>query len=181
MISRFFKNNVVYVLATIAIALISGFVYLRLMPYRLLEAETDKYLAEAGGYHRFIHNPPSDHNWKKFVRPCPDFLYSIVVYNLEKAPLAIDIPAHSSYWTYQFVADNTDSYKYIGPRTEGGKASKYVLFGPETPKKELPKGYKRIDSPSNTGAILARYLIKNPGEVTTTDRIRKEARVRELK
>ena len=170
------RRNIYYIFLCLIVAGLTCWALLYRMPYKLMEKEVDKYVAQAGGYNKFIHAPMADHNWNKFVRPLPDATYSIFAYDVSKDPLVFEIPPFDGYWVFQFVQENTDSYEYVGTRTIGNRGAKVILSGPNIGQFDIPEGSRHIASPTGTGIILARYLVKDKADLGRINQVRKSVK-----
>lgn len=160
-----------------AVAAATSIYQIHTMPRRL-QAERNAFFAEqAGGTNRFYHSPPADASWNAFVRPCPDLLYSCAAFDLRRSPLAIELPGHEDYWVLQMVADDTASFAYVGDRTEGNQPAKLVLTSDDTPPCKVPDGFQTFRSPSQTGTLLLRYLVRSPDSLGLLESLRASIRM----
>lgn len=168
---------VLYIFVVLAVAAAVSAYQIHTMPGRL-QAERNAFFAEqAGGTNRFFHSPPADASWNAFVRPCPDLLYSYAAFDLRRAPLAIELPGHNDYWVLQMVADDTASFAYVGDRTEGSRPANLLLTSDDTPPCSPPDGFKQFRSPSPTGTLLLRYLIRSPESLGLLENLRASIRI----
>lgn len=164
-------------LGALAVAVSFSLYQIHSMPGRLMSEHNARALERAGGPNRFLHKPPADASWTEFVRPCPDLMYSHLVFDTQPAPLAVELPGHDDYWVLQMVADNTDSFAYIGDRTEENRPARLILLSDRTPAcGDLPEGYRIFRSPSPTGTLLLRYLVRSPESAERIDRLRESIR-----
>jgi hypothetical protein len=107
--------------------------------YPMLENYHAMYLqainAASGGYIGFNHLQNNTNlagpNAKVVVRPNNDTLYSVVWLDLRAEPIVISVPEITSrYYSFQFVDMYTFNLGYIGTRTTGTGAGRYLLAGP---------------------------------------------------
>ena len=172
------KINFRYIIGTLVIAFAVWVYGIYTMPERKLAERNEIYLQQANGYNKFVHKNVADASWREFVKPCPDLIYSYLVFDTRNSAIAVEMPGYNDYWVNQMVDDQTDSFAYVGQRTSGNKDVKFVLYSDDTPPFETPDGFKPFKSPSPTGTFLLRYLVKSPATVSQIDKRRKQIRVK---
>lgn len=127
---------------------------------------TEKHLAQAaGGYNRTLHGKRPDAGTRGVVRPSPDQLYSLCVFNLNDGPVAFTGNIPDSYFSLSFYASNTNNFFVINNRQLTGDRYRFVLIGQNS---EVPKGIARshvIRAPSQKGIALTRLFIPSPRHV----------------
>ncbi|HEX2645602.1 MAG TPA: DUF1254 domain-containing protein, partial [Candidatus Dormibacteraeota bacterium] len=69
-----------------------------------------------------------------------------------------------------FMDPFTDNFAYVGTRTTGGQAGKYLITGPEWAG-SAPPGMQRISAPSNFVWLLGRFLVDPPSDVVHVVRL----------
>ncbi len=173
-------RNLLYLSVVLASATATSAYQIHTMPGRLQAERNAFFVEQAGGTNRFYHGPPADASWNAFVRPCPDLLYSYAAFDIRRAPLAIELPGHEDYWVLQMVADDTASFAYVGDRTEGSRPAKVLLTSDDTPPCSPPDGFKLFRSPSPTGTLLLRYLIRSPDSLGLLENLRASIRIHPL-
>lgn len=151
------------------------------VPYREMEKANKVYIREAGGVNRFYYQRLADDTFNSFKSPCPDFLYSYLSFDVSKAALLIEFPIYNDFWVNQMVADNTDTFAYVGWKTEKNRPIKYVLSNRNSPEFKAPDDARLIEAPSDTGTFLVRYLLRNKSDLAKIDAMRRTAKVVELK
>ena len=106
-----------------------------------------------------------DYKATSVVAPNNDTLYSTAYLYLEKEPIVLDVPdSPGRFYVMHFMDFYTNQFAYVGSRTTGDKAGSYAIVGPGW-KGELPKGLKRIDSPTNQIWLLGRTLVTGPEDL----------------
>jgi hypothetical protein len=166
-----------YIAGTLGIAFAVWAYGIYTMPERKVAERNEIYLQQAGGYNAFVHQKLSDASWREFVKPCPDLLYSYLVFDTRNSAIAVEIPGYNDYWVNQMVDDQTDSFAYVGQRTAGSEDVKFILYSDDTPPFKTPDGFRSYKSPSSTGTFLLRYLVRSPDAVTELDTLRKKINV----
>ncbi len=149
-------------------------------PGYLVNNRNQDYLERAGGYNTFIHQTLPDDNFKAFVSPSPDLLYSYLVFNTLKSPIVVEIPPYNDYWVNQMVDDKTDTFAYVSYKTNSNMKVKYILYSEDTKPFNPPKEYKLIKSPSTTGTFLLRYLVRSTENISEIKNIRKKIKIYEF-
>jgi hypothetical protein len=105
------------------------------------------------------------------VRPNVDTLYSAAYLDLTKEPLVLKVPAIADrYFSLQFIDAYSNNYDYIGSRLNDTEGGTYLVTGPNW-QGTMPSEMKQIKSPSNSGAIGIRILVKSPDDVTNVNSI----------
>lgn len=171
------KINFRYIAGTLIIAFAVWAYGIYTMPERKVAERNETYLKQANGFNKFVHQKLSDASWREFVKPCPDLLYSYLVFDTRNSAIAVEIPGYNDYWVNQMVDDQTDSFAYVGQRTAAGEDVKFILYSDGTPTFKTPDGYKAYKSPSPTGTFLLRYLVRSPDDVSMLDALRKKIKV----
>lgn len=80
-----------------------------------------------------IPSPPTTADSRNVVRPSPDILYSICMYDVSKKPLLFNCVLPEGYWSASFYADNTDNFFVINDRQAKSKTVKILLVGKNMP------------------------------------------------
>ncbi|MDM5328239.1 DUF1254 domain-containing protein [Neobacillus sp. CF12] len=135
--------------------------------YPLLEvAKTMQEFTKHTPLNKFYHmRELADSNFRDVVTPNNDTLYSQAWLDLSKGPVVLSVPnVKGRYYTMQFLDAYTNSFHYIGKRTTGTTAGKYVIVGPNW-KGKLPKGENIIKTPTNMVWINGRILVDGPKDL----------------
>ncbi|MCP4158585.1 MAG: DUF1254 domain-containing protein [Deltaproteobacteria bacterium] len=174
------KKKILILLISTLITLCVIFVGLQQVPYFYMNKSNKVSIDGAGGVNRFYFQDLADESFDIFPSPCPDLLYSNLVFDLSKTALFIEFPIYNDFWVSQMVADNTDTFAYVGYKTLTNSPVKIVLFSSSSPKFNHPPGAKMIKAPSDKGLILLRHLVKDKNDLSSIDAIRKSVRIIEL-
>ena len=73
---------------------------------------------QQNGYNQLMISPIPDETSRTVVRPSPDLLYGICVYDLTEGPLAIEALVPERYWSMQFYQMNTDNFAGVTNQRE---------------------------------------------------------------
>jgi len=175
------RRTLAYVMVAVALASLVGGFRIHSMPKRLMAERTDVYLVQAGGYNKFVHKNLPDASWREFVSPSPDLLYSYLVFDTARAPVAIEIPAYDDYWINQMVDDRTDTFGYVGHDTSKSGMAQFIVYSDATPAFDVPEGFSTFKSPTPSGLFLLRYLVRTPDAIDRINATRQKIRVWEVK
>jgi hypothetical protein len=107
------------------------------------------------------------------VRPNNDTFYSNVMFDLRTEPMVLSVPAitDNRYYSWQLIDLFTHNVGYIGTRTTGFKAGKYLIAGPNW-NGTKPEGItKVIQTDSNILLALARTQVYSVNDVENAKEI----------
>lgn len=116
------------------------------------------------------------------VRPNNDTFYSNVIFDLRAEPMILSVPAitDNRYYSWQLIDLYTHNVGYIGTRTTGFDAGKYLIAGPAW-RGEKPEGItKVITSNSNILLALARTQVYSANDVQSAKDIMSKYKVETL-
>lgn len=122
----------------------------------------------AGGVNRALPAPRADASARAVVRPSPDLLYTVCVFDVSTRPLRITAPVQDSYVSVSGFAADTDNFFAINdaelePDADGVK--RFDLVVARSGVAGLPAGARAITAPSDKGLILFRSLITRDADV----------------
>lgn len=170
------KRNLLIIIVTTLLTIAAFFAAVYYYPIALI-ADRNSLYVERVGFNQFIHDDIPDDTFRDFVKPSPDLIYSYLVYDISEKPLAIEIPAYDDYWLLQIAATNSDSQAYIGSRTEGKKATKFILHSASQTAFQAPEGFKKVQVQTEKGTFLLRYFVRSQDLVSKIDITRKQIKV----
>ena len=136
---------------------------------RLINAVVLHRMAQlAGGANRALPAPRADASARAVVRPSPDLLYTVCVFDVSERPLHIAAPVQDSYVSVSGFAADTDNFFAINdaelaPGPDGVKRFDLVVAGPGA--LDAAPGARVITAPSARGLILFRSLITRDSEL----------------
>lgn len=115
-------------LATLTFTLIVCFAMVSYIPYRAMDVVMNQRLKE---YPRnaLVASPPTTEESRTVVRPSPDILYSICMYDVSEKPLLFTCSMPDGYWSLSFYAQNTDNFFVINDRQVKSAPVKVLLVG----------------------------------------------------
>ncbi len=106
---------------------------------------------------------PDDKN----AGPNVDTLYGFAWLDLRAEPIVLHVPdTHDRYYCIHLIDMYSNSFAYVGRRTTGTKEGRYFITGPGW-RGSLPKGAKRIESPTDYVMTLTRTLVRGPADLAS--------------
>lgn len=117
-----------------------------------------------------------DHRFTQVVSPNNDTLYSPAWLNLRAEPMVLSVPEirDGRYYVFQMIDVYTHNFAYVGTRTTGSKAGRYLIAGPNW-KGETPKGIDKVfQSEGQFVLLLGRTFVAGPKDVPNVRTLQKQ-------
>jgi uncharacterized membrane protein len=115
-------------------------------------------LSEAAGPDGLIHAPRPDAASRTVVRPSPDLLYSVCVYDLEAGPWSVKTAIPKTYMSVSLYAMNTDNFFTINDQQiDSGELRFIIVDGPVDDVRTTGRPLI-VRSPTTRGIALFRYF-----------------------
>ncbi|CAI8871838.1 DUF1254 domain-containing protein [Brevibacillus sp. IT-7CA2] len=150
-------------------------------PLVAMEKKKLQSLQQNRNVNQFYHHqslPGAD--YRGVVSPNHDTLYSAAFLDLTQGPLILHVPDFNTrYYTIQFMDAWTNSFEYIGTRTTGTKAGKYMIVGPDW-EGSPPADMNVIKSPTNTVLAGGRILIEGEKDIPKVTALQKQTTITRL-
>ena len=110
-----------------------------------------------------------------------DTLLTIGWLDLSKGPQILRVPDMASrYYSVQFTdPSNNTVFAYVGKRTTGTEAGRYLICGPDW-KGAIPQGMGQISSPNNSVLVLGRVLVTSDSDLPTAYDLTKQIQLTPL-
>ena len=146
-----------WILGILICGWLGQFLLAMLVPHLIMERLYSQ-VGKQAGFNTLLVNAKPDETSRGVVRPSPDLLYGICVYNLDQGPVVIKAPVPDRYWSMQFYQMNTDNFASITNQREqrhrAGTVVEATLIGPG----DVPDKYsgELIQSPTGRGVMLLR-------------------------
>ncbi len=104
-------------------------------------------------------------------RPNPDFIYTLIPYDLKKGNLLVSapVPSDDRYWSIHAHNRNTDAFYKITNTEIDGNRFKFLVTRDRNLRSDLSVAY----ASSNKGLILFRLTMKNFKEYSILDEFRR--------
>jgi hypothetical protein len=116
------------------------------------------------------------------ITPNSDTPYSILWLDLRAEPMVISVPAvpKQRYYSVQLTDGNTYNYGYIGTRSTGTEAGKYLVVGPDW-KGKTPAGIKKVFTSTTPFSIAVfRTQLFNPKDMPNVEKVQAGYRAKPL-
>lgn len=173
---RVIARNWKWIAGTLLIAVIVHAASLLLLP-RLIMLRTMAVLTRSASANTTLHPPRSDARSHNVVRPSPDLLYSICVYDLQAADGAVRISIHDmpdTYWSVSVFDADTNNFYALNDRQAKTGAADFLLIGSRASANDerLPV----VAAPTNRGIVLFRTLISDDARIAELDAARRHVR-----
>lgn len=110
-----------------------------------------------------------------------DTLPTVGWLDLSKGPRILHVPDMAGrYYSVQFTdPSNNTIFAYVGKRTTGTEAGRYLISGPDW-KGAVPQGMAQISSPNNSVLVLGRVLVKSDSDLPTAYDLTKQIQLTPL-
>jgi uncharacterized membrane protein len=166
------KRALPWLVATLIGAVIVHVVAVWAIP-RGIMLVTMRGMARRAGWNTAMYGPRADETSRAVVRPSPDLLYSICVFDVADGPLRVtaEVP-RDTYWSVSMFASNTDNFFVLNDRQATESRVDLVVAAPGA-EVELPRGAQRVDAPSRRGIILSRTLVSEEARFDELDGARR--------
>lgn len=170
MIARNWK----WIAGALLIAAIVHVASLLLLP-RLIMLRT--VMARSASANTILHPPRSGARSRTVVRPSPDLLYSICVYDLRAAEGAVRVSIHDmpdTYWSVSVFDADTNNFYALNDRQAKTGAADFLLAESGAPANDgrLPV----VTTPTNRGIVLLRILVSDDARTAELDAARRHTR-----
>ena len=116
-------------------------------------------------------NPDCLSNVASSRKPNPDFIYTLIPYDLKKGNLIVSapVPSDDRYWSIHAHNRNTDAFYKITNTEIDGDRFKFLVTRDRNLRSDLSVAY----ASSNKGLILFRLTMKNFKEYSILDEFRR--------
>jgi uncharacterized membrane protein len=168
----------------VLVGVLAGY-YLTLVvaPYAVLYVFEHKLLAKVAENEVYHATLPAS-TPKTGTMPNPDFLYSILKYNLSGGPIRLTgLVPHDTYWSFSAYQANSSNFYVVNDGQITGDKFDFVLAksGESLANYQLPSSAKIIYSPSATGVGLFRLLASIKLSSAQLETLRHQTQVQILK
>ena len=130
------------------------------------------------GVNHIHHAALPDASWRTIVMPSPDLLYSACAFDLRQHPLLVDAVVPDGYWSISAFSSATDNFfvqndsVVTDPRVKN-RRPRYLFTAdaswPDDPERTV------VRSPTPTGVILFRILVRDRKDLAALEAIQKQA------
>jgi uncharacterized membrane protein len=144
-------------LATILLAILVHIALVSYIPYKAMDTVMNVRFKDLPR-NTLIPSPPTTEQSRNVVRPSPDILYSICMYDVSQKPLLFTCTLPEGYWSASFYADNTDNFYVINDRQAKSKMVEILLVGKNTPVPDAG-GAIVVKAQGDKGLALIRMIV----------------------
>jgi uncharacterized membrane protein len=168
MIARSWK----WIAATLLVAVVVHGASVLFLP-RLVMIQTMAGIAKPAGINAIVHAPRPSWRSRGVVRPSPDLLYSICVYDLSAAKGAVRVSTHDApetYWSVSVFDADTNNFHALNDRQAKTGSADFVLVAAGT--SVGAGGLPVVAAPTNRGIVLFRTLVNDETHIAEIDAAR---------
>jgi uncharacterized membrane protein len=161
-----------WIAAALLVAVIVHVATVLLLP-RLIMIRTMGGIARSAGFNTIMHSPRATARSRSIVRPSPDMLYSICVYDLDAADGVVRVTTHDmpeTDWSVSVFDADTNNFYVLNDRQANTGAADFLLAAPgkSPPASRLPV----VAAPTNRGIVLFRTLVNDNSRLAGIDAAR---------
>jgi uncharacterized membrane protein len=143
---------------------------------RLIMMRTMNAITRLVAANTMVYPPQPTARSRGVVRPSPDLLYSICIYDLAAANGALRVSTHDmpdTYWSVSAFDADSNNFYALNDRQAGNGAADFLLVprGTSPPNNRLPV----VTAPSSRGIVLFRTLIDRESRLAEVDAGRRHA------
>ncbi len=159
--------------ATIVVAVIVNFVQILRIPNDIMNVT----MTERFNYpsNQWVFAPPTTHERRAIVRPSPDLLYSLLLYDVSEYPLHLTATIPDNYWSISGFAMNTDNFFTINDKQAKSNPIDVVVIGKDMSYTDTTGKTQVIVAPTDTGILLIRTVITGKADLPVLMQIQKKA------
>jgi uncharacterized membrane protein len=159
--------------ATIIVAVVVNFIQILRIPNDIMNVTmTERFKYPSN---QWVFAPPTTHEQRAIVRPSPDLLYSLMLYDVSEYPLHLTATIPENYWSISGFAMNTDNFFAINDKQALSNPIDVVLIGKDMSYTDTTGKTHVIVAPTDTGIILIRTVITGKANVPALMQIQKKA------
>ena len=169
------RRSLKWAAATFALAVVLHILTVAAVPRVAMLIASYRILNRSGaGVNTLLHAPRVTVDSRDVVKPSPDLIYSLGVYDVSARPLLITTPVPDTYWSISFYQTNTDNFYVLNDRQAKTFPVKIVLVGPDMSVPDIADA-EVVFAPTNKGVFLLRSLIMDEGKLDDLIRIQRMA------
>ena len=154
------KAVAIWLATTLGVALLAHLGSTWYVPRYIMGRAVDTLVA-TGSANTLQEWPLANADSRSIVRPSPDLLYSVCVFDVSAGPVRVRAnPGLPSYWSIALYAANSDNFFVLNDREAGAAPVDLWLVseGPDPRDPAVPPGARVVVSPSTQGFLLMRVL-----------------------
>lgn len=118
-------------------------------------------------------------DFRVFVRPNVDTLYTQAWLDMDAGPWVFEVPSSSRYLVMQFLDAWSNVFASVGTRTTGQEGGRYLLVGPSW-QEQVPDGMTLLRSPTRMNWLLGRIQTNGKADYAAVHGIQSGLSLRSL-
>tara|TARA_R110000868_G_scaffold6550_7_gene37070 strand:+ start:26689 stop:27225 length:537 start_codon:yes stop_codon:yes gene_type:complete len=117
-----------------------------------------------------MHVPPVTEESHNVVRPSPDIMYSICLFDLTGGPLMVQSrwPGGGAYASISLFDAQTNNFLTVSDSSQPGRTVLWVQ-GPDSEAAAAPDGVTAVRSPTTRGVVLYRRILDASASLASAD------------
>lgn len=150
-------------------------------PLVLADLTRHNFITSIAPANRLVHMRTfPDADFREFVRPNVDTLYTQAWLDMEDGPWVFDVPASQRYLLMQFLDGWSNVFASLGTRTLGHEGGRFLLVGPNW-NDEVPAGMTLLRSPTRISWLLGRIQTNGKADYPAVHAIQAGIQLRSLR
>lgn len=157
--------------AALVLAALLGFtLVLRWIPGFVMTRAMDQIEMDGTPVNTARHAPPVTEESRSVVRPSPDIMYSICLFDLSGGPLMIQSrwPDRGAYASISLFDAQTNNFLTVSDSSQPGRTVLWLL-GPDSETAVAPDGVTAVQSPTMRGVVLYRRILDASASLASAD------------
>jgi len=126
-------------------------------------------IAAQAGYNEVVLPPLPTEKSRDVVKPSPDLLYALCIFDISAGPVRISARPSPGYWSIALYARNSDNFFHLNDLEVKGDHVELILSDAGR-SAELQARYPDaivVRPASSVGLMLTRSLVLDPGDIKT--------------
>ncbi len=164
------------VLGIVVVAVVVHLVIVIQTPYIAMDRAEERFDIEPN---TLEYGDLPDENSREVVKPSPDLLYSICVYDVSENAILFTAPVPDTYWSISGYAEDTHNFFTVNDKDVESSPARVLVVGEEMTQPDLENVFVE-EAPSDTGIILIRMFVPGRDNVENIKQIQREATVKTL-
>ncbi|MCP1626411.1 DUF1254 domain-containing protein [Pseudomonas nitroreducens] len=149
-------------------------------PLVLAELTRHNFVSGIAPANRLVHMASfPDADFREFVRPNVDTLYTQAWLDMDAGPWVFEIPVSPRYQLMQFLDAWSNVFASLGTRTLGSQGGHFLLVGPDW-KGSVPPGLTLLRSPTRLSWLLGRIQTNGKADYPTVHALQAGIQLRSL-
>ena len=169
-----------WIILTLVLAVVFHLLTVTLFPRVIMALAFKRILKSADTeINTLVHSPRVTVDSRHVVKPSPDLLYSICVYDVAEKPIRITATVPNTYWSISFYQTNTDNFYVLNDRQAKSNPVDIVLVAKGQAAPNLENA-EVVVAPTEKGVFLLRTLITDEDKVGDLIKIQRLATCKPL-